>query len=143
MSGSRREHSYGVVPLRRSEEGVWDVLLIRHQAGHWAFPKGHPKEGETSLQTAERELLEETGMRIVRWISEAPIDECYSFHHQDELIDKIVSYFPAEVEGTIIVQEDELSDACWAPLSEARERITHRQARNICARVTTLLSTLK
>ena len=143
MPDRRREHSYGIVPLRRREEGGWDVLLIRHQAGHWAFPKGHPKEGETSLQTAERELLEETGMRIVRWISKAPIDERYSFHHEGELIDKIVSYFPAEVEGTIIVQEDELSDACWAPLSEAPELITHLQARKICAQVTVLLSTFE
>lgn len=43
------------------------VLLIRRggfpQKGMWALPGGFSKRGETIEQTAERELLEETGLR--------------------------------------------------------------------------------
>lgn len=35
-----------------------------HGAGTWAFPGGHLEFGETIEQTAKRELLEETGIRI-------------------------------------------------------------------------------
>ena len=36
-------------------------LLIQHQAGHWAFPKGHANPGESPAETARREFAEETG----------------------------------------------------------------------------------
>ena len=39
------------------------VLLIKHEnGGHWAFPKGHVEEGETEVETALREIKEETGL---------------------------------------------------------------------------------
>ena len=44
------------------------VLLLRHSStssrggGHWDFPKGHIDEGESEIQTALRELEEETGI---------------------------------------------------------------------------------
>ena len=44
------------------------VLLLRHSplssrgGGHWDFPKGHIDDGETEIQTALRELEEETGI---------------------------------------------------------------------------------
>lgn len=46
------------------------VLLGRRRgppsAGSWAFPGGRSKPGETALQTAIRELAEETGIRLNR-----------------------------------------------------------------------------
>lgn len=59
----KREVSYGIVPLRYMEGG-WQILLIRHHAGHWTFPKGHADRGESPQQTAERELREETGLAV-------------------------------------------------------------------------------
>ena len=44
-------------------------LLLQHsdkkKQGHWDFPKGHVEDGETELQTALRELAEETGITDV------------------------------------------------------------------------------
>ena len=40
------------------------VLLIKQTNGVWGFPKGHVEENETELQTAEREVKEETGLDI-------------------------------------------------------------------------------
>jgi len=57
------EKSCGAVIFRRTD--VWNVLLIRHNKGrHVSFPKGHVEPGETESQTAEREILEETGLRV-------------------------------------------------------------------------------
>lgn len=39
-----------------------EVLLVRYRGGVWTFPKGHIEAGETLEQTAEREVLEETGV---------------------------------------------------------------------------------
>jgi diadenosine hexaphosphate hydrolase (ATP-forming) len=43
-----------------------EVLLVRYRAGGWTFPKGHIEAGETLEQTAEREVLEETG--VAAWV---------------------------------------------------------------------------
>lgn len=44
------------------------VLLIRRKwapfEGQWALPGGHVDKGETALQAAVRELLEETGVEV-------------------------------------------------------------------------------
>lgn len=38
------------------------LLVKGRQTGIWSFPKGHAKQGEDPLQTALREIQEETGM---------------------------------------------------------------------------------
>ena len=70
----RHEKSCGAV-IFRSIGGKWHVLLIRHEKGHHvAFPKGHVELGETEVQTAEREVLEDTGLRV-KVDEEDPIQE--------------------------------------------------------------------
>ena len=61
------EKSCGIV-LFYSDE----FLIIQHSTesnelkGHWDFPKGHVEENETELETASRELKEETGIEDFR-----------------------------------------------------------------------------
>ncbi|GLI58030.1 hypothetical protein PM10SUCC1_35440 [Propionigenium maris DSM 9537] len=53
-----RNRKYAVIIA--SEEG--ELLLVRHaDRSTWEVPGGHHEEGETILETAERELYEETG----------------------------------------------------------------------------------
>ena len=40
------------------------VLLVKHNAGHWDFPKGHVEANETEVDTAIREVKEETNILI-------------------------------------------------------------------------------
>lgn len=69
----KREYSYGVVPLKLVEKAVF-ILLIFHKGGkHWGFPKGHKDHQETDLETAKRELKEETGLEIETLLSEVPM----------------------------------------------------------------------
>ena len=42
------------------------VLLIKQTNGIWGFPKGHVEKNETELQTAEREVKEETNCDMQR-----------------------------------------------------------------------------
>ena len=42
------------------------IVLVSTGPGRWQFPGGHPEAGESSLQTAQREVLEETGLDIAR-----------------------------------------------------------------------------
>ena len=52
----QKEKSCGAIIYNKNKE----VLIVKHNAGHWDFPKGHVEENETEIQTAIREVKEET-----------------------------------------------------------------------------------
>ncbi|MBN9377806.1 MAG: hypothetical protein BGO14_04275 [Chlamydiales bacterium 38-26] len=131
---TKQEHSYGIIPLKREGQS-WNVLLVQLHAGHWGFPKGHPEPQETPLETATRELFEETGLGISQLLSEQTFDEKYFFKFQGTLIHKRVTYFIAEVNGLEKIMEDEVKAMQWVPLLEAVEHVTFDQAKQICRQV--------
>ena len=42
----RKEKSCGALVVRMGNDEP-EILLIKHNGGHWAFPKGHVEAGET------------------------------------------------------------------------------------------------
>ena len=52
--------SCGAVVVRRTEDG-WQTLMLRAYR-NWDFPKGMREDGESSQETAVREVGEETGI---------------------------------------------------------------------------------
>ncbi len=136
-----KESSYGVIPLQKTEKGNVQVLLIFHKGGkHWSFPKGRKDPGETDLETAVRELKEETGLEIDQYLSKVPYMESYTFYKFQEKVLKTVSYYPAFVKGTLKLQEEEILDARWIPIGEAIHHLTFKEAKAICQKVSELLA---
>ncbi len=44
-----------------------ELLLVKHRRGHrayWVLPGGHPRRGETAPVAVQRELAEETGLKV-------------------------------------------------------------------------------
>ncbi len=123
--------SFGIVPFLK-EEGTWKVLLILHREGnHWGFPKGKANPGETPLQSATRELKEETGLIVSDVLLQQPMIEQYQFRRKRQFIVKTVQYFPAFVEGSLNLQEEEIRDAKWMTIPEALQQLTFKEARHI------------
>lgn len=52
----------GFVVYRKTSDGI-KFLLLYKRGNYWNFPKGHFKPGERSIDTALRELEEETGIK--------------------------------------------------------------------------------
>ncbi|MCB1135046.1 MAG: NUDIX domain-containing protein [Chlamydiia bacterium] len=125
------DESFGIIPLQE-RDGIWNVLLIQHRAGHWAFPKGHLDEGEGPIEAAVRELKEETSLDIEYFVDAPPKAESYSFYHRGSRINKTVTYFPAVVQGALVFQPEEIADGRWVPLLEAGNYVSFAQARSIC-----------
>ena len=130
--------SFGVVPFKEID-GVWNVFLICHHDGHWAFPKGHAEENESPLQAAQRELFEETGLTVSKWISKDLIVEQYQFHRDGQRVRKEVSYYIAEVQGNEVLQKEEIKDSLWLPLDKAEERLTFPETCSIFRRAVEIL----
>ena len=122
------EKSCGAVIFRR-EGDVWNVLLFRHTKGrHISFPKGHVEPGETESQTAEREILEETGLRV-------KVDRRFRAENRYNIrpdTQKLVVIFVAQTDLVEITpQPEEIAEAFWLPFDAALARLTYERDRKI------------
>lgn len=134
-----RDESFGIVPLSR-KTGEWRVFLIQHLHGrYWGFPKGHAEAKETPQEAAQRELFEETGLKVTQFLPFEPLEEQYQFVFEGKRIHKRVAYYLAEVEGTVILETQEIQDGGWYTLSAGLERLTHPEGKNILTAVAKIL----
>lgn len=115
------------------------MLLVQLHKGHWSLPKGHAEMGESPKQTAERELEEETALKVNQYLSNVTLEEQYMFKHEGVLINKTVTYFLAEVAGECTIQELEIAAARWMPLPQAIEFATFQETRKILTQALSLL----
>ena len=131
------EQSFGVIPIYKTDSEV-KFLLIQHHAGHWAFPKGHADPGETELQTARRELREETGLADVLLVTSPAFEEHYKVNRKGTPREKIVRYWVGYVRNAadaglpkVTPQEEEIRDYRWVAADEARSLITYTQNKQL------------
>lgn len=122
------EKSCGAVVLRKTETS-WMVLLIRHVKGrHISFPKGHIEPGETESKTAEREVFEETGLRI-------RVDRRFRaenrYHIRPDIQKLVVIFVATTAQVEITPQPEEIAEAFWVSVEEAEERLTYERDKKI------------
>lgn len=109
------------------------VLLVQQTNGDWGFPKGHVKGNETEVETAIREVKEETNVDV-----KVEEDKRYSIEYdiEDGEIHKQVVYFVAsKIGGDIAKQESEINVIQWLNFEEAMKQITYDDLRNIFRQV--------
>lgn len=124
----KREKSCGAIVFHTFAEGK-KVLLIKNINGqYWSFPKGHVENNETEIETAIREVKEETNLDID---VDTNFREVVQYSPLREII-KDVIYFAAYSKSTNVhIQEEELADARWYGLNEALKVVTHDNDRKI------------
>ena len=110
------EKSCGAIVYRKYH-GNTEILLIKHiNSGHWSFPKGHVERGETEVETAHREILEETSIDT---IIDPTFRETVSYFPKKDT-HKIVVYFIAKAKNTNYVpQKEEIADVRWIEIDRA------------------------
>lgn len=136
------DSSFGIIPLQKNED-VWHVLLIQQHQGFWSFPKGHAEKNETPLESATRELKEETALNVEKLLSKVPVIERYSFLENKTKIDKTVYYFVALVRGDLILQQEEILQAKWVSLEMAKEHLTYDESKATLKQVIEILSKIE
>ncbi|WP_293173184.1 NUDIX hydrolase [Oceanithermus sp.] len=97
--------------------GAGEVLLIRDRNGYWVFPKGHVEPGEAPLETALREVAEETGVQ-----AEALGALGTSRYVNDRGVPREVHWFLMRGEGPVRLEAG-LTGAGFFEPEEARARL--------------------
>ena len=130
------EKSCGIV-LFNSDE----FLLIQHPTksngdeGHWDFPKGHVEGNETELETAKRELIEETGIVNFRLFDGFRHRIEYNFQKGNEMVLKEVIFFLAESNTKEVVLSSEHQNFVWLNEDLAHNKLTYTNAKEVLAAV--------
>lgn len=126
-----KSNCFGIIPLTY-RENYWEAFLIQHlNGGHWGFPKGHGEKGEAPKETAERELMEETGMEIIRYLPNPYLVEKYQYMWEGHLIDKTVRFYIAEVTPQYTLQSEEIAQGKWMPLKDLLSYATFEEEKNL------------
>ena len=133
------EKSCGII-LFREENNQRMFLLLHYPSGHWDFAKGHVENGETEQQTAQRELLEETGISDIEFID--GYRECmdYRFRNRGKMSHKVVVYFLAKTNSKEVQMSHEHRDFTWLPYEESLRRLTFDNARNLLKKAKEVLA---
>ena len=102
------EKSCGAVVFTK-ENGHIKYVIIRSKEGFYGFPKGRMEGIETEIQTALREITEETGLSV-DIVGGFRTEDSHPFNRNGETRIKHIVYFLAEYSNqTPIAQETELS----------------------------------
>ena len=124
--------------LRRTDSGP-EVAVIKPAGRNvLALPKGHIERGETSQQTAEREIFEETGL-TVHCIKKLG-DVKYVYRFKGKTIFKCVSFYvfryeAGEIDTVSQAMRKEVDVAKWIPLEEAVAKLSYPGEREMAGRV--------
>jgi bis(5'-nucleosidyl)-tetraphosphatase len=131
------EKSCGAIVFNRCG-GMITYLLLRHRNGqHWGFPKGHVEAGESEVETALREIYEETGLKVKLWDGFRSTVEYAPF----EGVWKEVVYFLGEANDLIVnYQVEEIGEYCWAEYENALGLMNHENNRGLLREANHFLS---
>ena len=121
------EKSCGAVVIDNNK-----VLVVKHNAGHISFPKGHVENGETERETAIREVKEETGIDI-------EVDTNYryttSYSPKEGVMKDVIFFLGKVMGGEPKPQETEVSKVEFIPFTEAESILTHEDTKEILRQV--------
>ena len=111
------EKSCGVLPYRMLNGQQEFLLVFETYSKCWSLPKGHIEAGETDVQTALRELYEETGLT-----ANLDTSRCASIEYPiSSFARKQVAFFLGEVVGVPKVREGEIDKFKWVTAEELKD----------------------
>jgi 8-oxo-(d)GTP phosphatase len=107
-------------------------MVHRPKYDDWSLPKGKPEPGEHLVQTAVREVAEETGLEVV--VGRRGVRTFYQVVLPDGgWAPKQVDYWTARCTGGEFVPNDEVDELRWLPLDDAEELCSHDHDRAVLA----------
>ena len=137
-----REASAGGVIYRRYG-GALEIALIRVR-NRWSLPKGHIEEGESTAQTAVREVREETGLegRVSGKLGEIR----YTYRGKTgageplRINKRVYFYLLRYVRGNLLDHDQEVDEARWVPIYQALRELKFPSEKKMVRRALSILS---
>ena len=119
----KKEISYGGVVYKIENNQIL-YLIEKMKLGHTSLCKGHFEVGESPLETARREIKEETNQDV---IIDSKFKTSISYYPKDNVYKDVV-FFLAEIKNNnplIDLHDDEVEKSEFLTFNEAIEKLTH------------------
>ncbi len=121
----KQEKSCGAVVYNPKKHSF---LIIKMLNGNWGFPKGHTEDQETDIQTAIREVTEETGINIE--ILDG-FKKSIKYIPFPEVLKKVIFFIGITEEEKVTIDKNEIEDYMWCSYEEALKMITYKPQRDV------------
>ena len=121
--------SCGFVVYKKVNCENW-YLIIKSPNGDFGFPKGHMEKEESEIQTAIRELKEETNVEV-RLIDGYRYQIEYQMPNLRDVIKQAVYFLGECIHDDIICQPSEVLEAKFLTYDEALKVLTFEETKNI------------
>jgi ADP-ribose pyrophosphatase YjhB (NUDIX family) len=124
-----RETTAGGIVFRRNEKtDEIEILLVQDAKDRWTIPKGHVEEGETTQETALREIQEETGLqeiKIMSWLGKTN----FRYRRENSLILMVTHVYLARSlnQSEVPRREEWMNGIAWFPAKQAIDEIAYEQ----------------
>lgn len=125
------ERSAGAVIFYEETNSKRLYLLLHYPAGHWDFPKGNIEKGENPIDTARREIFEETGLRDIKFIEGFKRKIEYYYRKKNVTVHKEVIYYLAKSRTKNVRLSWEHKGYTWLPFEEAVRKATYKNSKEV------------
>jgi 8-oxo-dGTP pyrophosphatase MutT (NUDIX family) len=125
----KKEKSCGAVVYKYQNNQLLFLLIKSKKGHHFSFPKGHVENDETEVETALREIKEETNLDVL-------VDTGYrnviTYSPMENVLKDVIYFVATPIsEAKVIVQEAEVSSAKWLYYSQALKQVTHDNEKQV------------
>lgn len=122
----------GVLWRNGADETIEVGVIHRPRYDDWTFPKGKLSSGESDMDGAVREVLEETGHRVTIG---RPLGEVRYMKMQGGTTrPKVVRYWAMHADGGSFSKNREVDELRWVPIGEANDLLTHAHDQELLKR---------
>lgn len=98
------------------------LLQLRADFGVWGLPGGNAEPGESLQQVIEREVFEETGLKIENarpfGFGDDPKRETVTFPNDDKAQFFVLNFCTSSFSGTLLPDDDETLRLAWFGITE-------------------------
>lgn len=121
------------------------ILVVNQKGSSWSLPKGHVEQNETLLETAYREIYEETGISSLELIQYLGSYKRYKIGKDINIEDKselkhLHFYLFKTQETHSIPIDPENPSTCWVEIKDVQKKLTHKKDKDFFNLVKDIIS---